>query len=232
MAVIKKIIDATWVKEAAPGDKVNFTHDYSLIGEDPADLAGVVVVYETLSRMPAVLSTKTGRSIRQIKPSVRQVLPNGEYLTVTGSNAVSVLENASDDMTWIYAQSFDTVQMFTVYADTWSRMYEYLAKFEDLMTVYAGVFIQGGLQQFCFQQTTRNSLYNPTKTEAFPNTTLFYRARIERQTKINLSTLRSVIVEAGILNELTGTTEVELVQNVLGQLADPAPIELGPNDSL
>jgi len=199
MHVMDLLIHQAW---ADPSVNFNFTHDYSFLKNDPKNLPAVTVVWEIISEAPAVM-TKSG--IRNIKPSIREVISRD------GIDPRGIIAPSAEGAMIIWAQSIDVSMMFSVYADTWTRMYEYRRKFKEFMTTYAGIFIGTGLQQLFWSESTRDTLYDPPQTEAYPNKSLFYFARVEEQTKVSLAAIENVLIAAGIaypLTQSTGTTEV------------------------
>lgn len=192
----------------------NFTHDYALIKNDPKNLPPVTIVWEAVSEAPGIM-TKAGN--RMIKPTIREVI--GQEVSVQGSKIVP--SGASAGATVVWGQVIDVIMMFSVYADSWARMYQYHKKFKDFMTSYAGVFIGTGLQQLWWQQSTRDALYDPPKNEAYPNRSMFYHARVDELTKANVGTIENVLIQANVLGPLAGQTSTTIVSAISGNPDSP-----------
>jgi hypothetical protein len=188
------------------GESYRFSHDYALVG-NPNNLADTYVVWEVMSKAPAMVS-KSGT--RQIKPTVQETL--SRQATAPIATATGAIPQASQQgAELIYAQSFDVMMMFSIYSSTWERLYDDVEAFEDFMVSYAGVFIETGLQQLYFCEQTRDALFDPPKVEEFPNKTLFYKARIEKQTRVPVAVIEQVLIKAGLIDPLTNessTTQI------------------------
>jgi hypothetical protein len=223
MDVVGKLIKAAW-SDKDGNCPVQFTHDYALIPSDPKKLVGVIIVWEILSMIPA----KMGHH-QEIKPRVREVAKTAPL--ASGSTSAGDTTYAVDSLVsgakWYWAQSFDITVKFALYADSYTRKNEYMQKFLDLMLTYTGIYIQTGLQHCLFRGLMQEALYDPPRNEEFPNQSILYDVRIERQTPVNYSIIEEVLIKAGILSPVTGIIGDTLLGEVSG-LPD-SPILPGPN---
>lgn len=195
MNVISKLIKAAWANPDGSVD-AQFTHDYALLPKDPQDLKGVIIVWDMVSMVPAHFG-----SHREIKPRVREVVPRQVMTSKqTANGRRSVGERMEDPAEWIWAQSFDVTVKFSVYGDSYARKNEYVEKFLDLMLTYTKVFKQAGLQECMIRGILQEALYDPPRNEEYPNQSILYDARIERQTPASYTAIQQVLVTAGIIN--------------------------------
>jgi hypothetical protein len=95
---------------------------------------------------------------------------------------------------------------FTVYGATWELMHTWYQKFEAFIATYTFYWMQTGLQQFTYREQTSDGLFDPPRNEEFPNRTVYYNVRIEQQTRVPYAEIEQVLIKAGVLNPLTGTS--------------------------
>ena len=191
---------AAWSDENGV-NPVQFTHDYAILPEDPNDLKGVIIVWDVISQVPAKVGSHS-----EVKPRIWDAKSTvlGPTATTSANVTKGVTVRQPTGAQWVYAQRFDCIVMFTIYADTWTRKYEYQNKFFDLMTSYAGVFKQTGLQELRYRSYLQEAMFDPPHNEDFPNQSILYDVRIERQTVVNYAVIQQVLLQAGIYNPQTG----------------------------
>jgi hypothetical protein len=210
--LIGRLIKAAW-SDSLGVCPVVFTHDYALLPQDPKSLQGAIIVWDVVSMVPADYCGH-----KEIKPRVRETRLGAQTLSGVdrAGNTIALPPAIGSDVQWVWAQSFDAVVKFTVYGDTYSRKNEYLYKFLDLMVTYTGVFIQTGLQSCILRGILQEALYDPPRNEEFPNQSVLYNIRVERQTVANYTAIEQVLVDAGVVNALTGAIGDDLRATVSG----------------
>jgi hypothetical protein len=227
MKVMHRIMNAAWGNASGTDPEFLFTQDYALLPENPKSLKGVIITHETISKTPADFN---GR--KEIKPRIREDRTNQVTTQVqTDTGLITVASPAPQGGQWIWGQSFDVVQMFTVYGSTWQTMYDYAERFEDLMLTYSGIFIQTGLQQLTFRMQGRDALFDPPRAQEFPNKAFYYNARIERQTVANFAEIEQILIQAGIVDPTSDVSGTEQLVTTITGVPDSPIVPSGNGDA-
>ena len=93
-----------------------------------------VITYNTISRKP----------LKEIKPRIRDTVMNQE-LNVIGD---------------IYAQKFDCIVQFNIFANTYDVAEEIMSEFEKMMIQYAGYFKRQGVGELLFEEELDDEKYD------------------------------------------------------------------------
>ena len=210
--VVQKLMHAAWEDDTGKFP-ITFTQDYALLPADPQNLNEVVIVYHQVSKIPATLG-----SHKEIKPSVREV----RY-----RRTVDPADQLASGVDYIWGQTFEVIMAFTTYAKDWATMHKWYQKLESFMATYTFYWIQTGLVQFLYHEQTSDGLFDPPRNEEFPNRTVYYKIRIEQQTRVPYAEIEQVLLKAGVINPSTGVSTNAVIVTVDG--VPESPILPGQN---
>ena len=150
------------------------------ITDPQIELDHPAITYEIISRKPD----------NELKPRIRETIYD---------NDAKMIGN-------IYAQKFECIIQFNVFASVYDLADEVITNFENMMIKYAGYFKRNGVNELLFEEELQDDKYNLFR-QVVSVRNIRYRIRIE-----NIYNNLSEIIDDAVINNVT-----EPVDNLLAK---------------